>query len=90
METTRAFTWLIPKFHLPAHLEQCWHNFNFNYTPGAARSDGEGIERGWSKLNSLAPSTKEMGAASRRDVLDDHMGDDNWKKVIGMGEYLRL
>ena len=47
--------------------------------------DGEGVERGWEHINPLAVSTKEMGPRSRRDTLDDHFGDHNWKKTIGLG-----
>lgn len=49
------------------------------------RTDGEAPERGWAAMNGLATSTKEMGPGSRRDTLDDHFGDYNWRKVISMG-----
>jgi hypothetical protein len=78
---------LVPKFHLPAHIEKCQVNFSFNYTKGVGRTDGEAPERGWSKINGLAASAREMGPGSRRDTLEDHMGDSNWKKVVGMGKY---
>ncbi|KIK39713.1 hypothetical protein CY34DRAFT_14196 [Suillus luteus UH-Slu-Lm8-n1] len=32
----------------------------------------------------LASSTKEMGPGCRRDTLDDHFGDWNWKKVVNL------
>ncbi|KAM6489836.1 hypothetical protein JOM56_014648 [Amanita muscaria] len=76
---------LVPKFHLPAHIEKCQVNFSFNYTKCVGRTDGEAPERGWSKINGLAASAREMGPGSRRDTLEDHMGDSNWKKVVGMG-----
>jgi hypothetical protein len=31
-----------------------------------------------------------MGPGSRRDALDDHFGDWNWKKVVGLGTCLTL
>jgi len=40
-------TFVIPKFHLEAHGEDCKSTFNLNYTIGAARTCGEGIEAGW-------------------------------------------
>jgi hypothetical protein len=49
------------------------------------RMDGEAPERGWLNINPVALSTKEMGPGSRRDTLDDHFGDWNWKKSIGLG-----
>lgn len=80
-----TFTYLIPKFHLPAHQASCHAEFSFNYTPFVGRTDGEAPERGWAAMNPVANSTKEMGPGSRRDTLDDHFGDCNWRKVTGMG-----
>jgi hypothetical protein len=81
-----TFKKLVPKFHLPAHIEKCQRDFSFNYTLHVGRTDGKAPERGWSKINGLAGSTREMGPGSRRDTLEDHMGDGNWKKVVGLGE----
>jgi hypothetical protein len=78
--------YLIPKFHLPAHQPSCHTAYSFNYTPNVGRTDGEAPERGWAAMNPVANSTKEMGPGSRRDTLDDHFGDINWRKVTGMGE----
>src|SRR5277367_6749414 len=80
-----AITFLVPKFHLPAHRTACHSTFSFNLTPYVGRTDGEAPERGWSNTNALSSSTKEMGPGSRRDTLDDHFGDMNWKKVCGLG-----
>jgi len=77
--------YLVPKFHLPAHVLPCRTRFSFNYAPGVGRTDGEAPERGWAKVNPLAPSTREMGPGTRRDTLDYHFGDSNWQKVVGLG-----
>ncbi|KAG1875869.1 hypothetical protein C8R48DRAFT_745561 [Suillus tomentosus] len=71
-----AFNFFVPKFHITA----CQTNFSFNWTPG--------VERGWADINRVAASTKEMGPGSRREVLDDHFGDWNWKKVTTFGRVL--
>ncbi|KAG0696153.1 hypothetical protein DFH29DRAFT_984710 [Suillus ampliporus] len=42
----------------------------------------------WSNINPVASSTKEMGPGSRRDTLNDHFGDWNWKKVVGLSTTL--
>jgi hypothetical protein len=76
---------LVPKFHLPAHRPACHVAYSFNFTPCVGRTDGEAPERGWSNSNALSSSTKEMGPGSRRDTLDDHFGDLNWRKVCGLG-----
>lgn len=84
----RVIVFLVPKFHLPAHITACQIAYSFNYTPNVGRTEGEAPERGWSQLNGAAGSTKEMGPGSYRDTLDDLMGDLNYKKVKGMGEHL--
>ncbi|KAI6142305.1 hypothetical protein EDD17DRAFT_1711602 [Pisolithus thermaeus] len=78
----------VPKFHLPAHIAKCHTLYSFNFLPGVGRTDGEAPERGWSSINPVASSTKEMGPGSRRDTLDDYFGDWNWKKLTGLGAIL--
>ncbi|KAJ7145502.1 hypothetical protein C8R46DRAFT_918383, partial [Mycena filopes] len=83
----RWFVFLVPKFHLPAHIESCTINFSFLLTPYVGQTDGEAPERGWSNINPLALSTREMGPHLRREILDDHFNDWNWKKILSMGKY---
>ncbi|KAF6750108.1 hypothetical protein DFP72DRAFT_772022, partial [Ephemerocybe angulata] len=75
---------LVPKFHLPAHIAACQTKYAFMLTPGAGLGDGEAPERGWGEANPLAPSTREMGPGSRRDTLDYNFGDYNWRKVVDL------
>lgn len=82
----RRVIFLVPKFHLPAHVAKCQTAFSFNLTSCVGRTDGEAPERGWSDINRVATSTREMGPGSRRDTLDDHFGDWNWKKITLFGE----
>ncbi|KAJ7033272.1 hypothetical protein C8F04DRAFT_1396133 [Mycena alexandri] len=84
----RYFMWLIPKFHLPAHIEACNILYSFNLSPFVGQTDGEAPERGWANANPLAASTKEMGPGSRRDTLDDHFNDWNHKKIIALGSVM--
>ncbi|CAK5270584.1 unnamed protein product [Mycena citricolor] len=84
----RFYMWLIPKFHLPAHIEACNVQYSFDLTPFVGRTDGEAPERGWANTNPLAASTREMGPGSRRDHIDNHFNDWNHKKVLGMGKLL--
>ena len=37
---------LIPKFHLPAHIKKCHQDYSFNYAPGIGCTDGEAPECG--------------------------------------------
>jgi hypothetical protein len=84
----KEVTFLVPKFHLPAHVEKCQTEFSFNLTRGIGCTDGEAPERGWSDINPLSAQTKQMGPASRRETIDDHFGDWNHKKVVGLGVYM--
>ncbi|KIJ09041.1 hypothetical protein PAXINDRAFT_164415 [Paxillus involutus ATCC 200175] len=78
-------TFLVPKFHLPVHITPCQSLFSFNWSLGVGRTDGEAPECGWANINPMASSIKEMGPGHRHDTLNDHFGDCNWKKVIGLG-----
>ncbi|KAJ6514372.1 hypothetical protein C8R47DRAFT_1206735 [Mycena vitilis] len=79
---------VIPKLHIYGHKILCQIYYSLNYTPGSARTDGEGIERPWANIGPVATSTKEMGPGSRHDTLDDHWGHWNWEKLIGLGRLL--
>ncbi|KAG1876673.1 hypothetical protein DFJ58DRAFT_721136 [Suillus subalutaceus] len=81
----KSIIFLVPKFHLPAHIAKCQTSFSFNFIKGVGRTDGEAPERGWADINPIATSTCEMGPGSRRDTLDDHFNDWNWKKICAMG-----
>jgi len=78
---------LVPKFHLPAHVPACHSLFSFNYTPGAGHTDGESIERDWAMINPVSYSTHEMSPGHRQDTLNDHWGDCNWHKT-GFSTYI--
>ena len=84
---SNSITFLIPKFHLPAHREYCRAYYSFNLSVHVGRTDGEAVERGWAFVNAFAGSTKEMGPGSRRDKLDDVFGDYNWRKVTQLRKY---
>ncbi|KAG1724893.1 uncharacterized protein EDB91DRAFT_1087320 [Suillus paluster] len=85
---SKVIHFFVPKFHLPAHVAKCQTIFSFNFTRFVGRTDGKAPERGWSNINPVAASTKNMGPGCRRDMLDDHFSDWNWKKVVGLGASL--
>ncbi|KAJ6575925.1 hypothetical protein B0H10DRAFT_2345941 [Mycena sp. CBHHK59/15] len=87
-EGKKFVVFLIPKFHLPAHIEACNILFSFNLTRFVGMTDGEAPERGWSHLNPLAASTAEMGPGSRRDLINDSFNDWNHKKIIAFGRLM--
>ncbi|KAG1888985.1 uncharacterized protein F5891DRAFT_1131915 [Suillus fuscotomentosus] len=70
---SKVINYFVPKFHLDAHIKACQTKFSFNLTPW----------HGWANINHVAASMKEMGPGARRDTLNDHFGDWNWKKISG-------
>ncbi|KAJ7434249.1 hypothetical protein B0H11DRAFT_2258549 [Mycena galericulata] len=82
----KYLVFLVPKFHLPAHIEECNLRFSFNLTRFVGLMDREAPERGWANTNPPANSTKEMGPGSRRDTLNDHFNDWNYKKILLLGK----
>ncbi|KAJ7303441.1 hypothetical protein DFH08DRAFT_977124 [Mycena albidolilacea] len=84
----KKFVFLVPKFHLPAHTEECNVNFSFNLTPSVGLTDGEAPERRWADANRLANSTSISGPGARRDTLDTHFQYSNWKKITKLGTVL--
>ncbi|EAU81022.1 hypothetical protein CC1G_10141 [Coprinopsis cinerea okayama7 len=79
---------MVPKFHLPAHIQSCRENFSLNFTPGAAITDGEGNERTFDYANRFAGSTREMRPGARIKLLNDVCNDWNWKKTTKYGTSL--
>ncbi|KAF9549373.1 hypothetical protein CPC08DRAFT_648216, partial [Agrocybe pediades] len=76
--------YLVPKFHLQAHVPKCQTLYSFNYAPKTGNVDGEAPERNWAVTNGLSYSTREMGPGSQSDTVDDHHGDYNYRKVLGL------
>ena len=70
--------WLVPKFHLAAHIEGCTDRFSFNWTKDVGRTCGESVESNWASLNGLATSSREMGLVT---------AETRWRMlgVIGIG-----
>ncbi|KAG1751487.1 uncharacterized protein EDB91DRAFT_1326886 [Suillus paluster] len=73
---SQQYRFFIPKFHLAAHIAACQTEFSFNWSPHVGRTDGE------------APGAGAGLTSIVRDILDDHFGDWNWKKVTALGRTL--
>ena len=50
--------------------------------------DGEILETLWSTLNSIFPSLCTATPTHQLEVLDNHMNDGNWKKIVFISEYI--
>lgn len=75
----------VGKWHLAAHIPECFAKFSLNFVQGAGQVDGEIMETLWSKLDLVAGLTQSMSVAHRQEVLDDYMNDSNWRKIIRIG-----
>ncbi|KAJ7923563.1 hypothetical protein B0H13DRAFT_1864713 [Mycena leptocephala] len=80
---------VIPKLHIHAHTILCHILYSLNLVPGSGQTDGEGIERPWANIGGIASSTRIMGPGARHDTVDDHWGNWNWQKLVGLGDTLR-
>ncbi|EIW83832.1 hypothetical protein CONPUDRAFT_49507 [Coniophora puteana RWD-64-598 SS2] len=72
----------IGQFHVHGHKDNCFARFSPAFLLGAGWVDGEILETLWSALNEISRSTRSMTTSHRREVLDDHMDDSNWKKLV--------
>lgn len=74
-------------FHVHGHQEDCLYQYATTFIPGLAVVDGEILETLWSPLNSMFKSMRTASLAQRAEVFDDHKGDSNWKKMIGISKF---
>lgn len=80
----------VGKFHLSAHIQECFVKYSLNFVQGSGQLDGEILETLWSPFNFISAPARTMSMASRRQLYDDHMRDSNWKKIVGIGKFLFL
>ena len=73
-------------FHVHGHQDDCFAKYAPSFIPGAGLVDGEILETLWAVLNHVSGSTRAQSTSFRRETLDDHMNDSNWKKLISQGE----
>ncbi|THU86296.1 hypothetical protein K435DRAFT_868422 [Dendrothele bispora CBS 962.96] len=74
--------YMIGKFHLGGHKEDCWAMYTLDLLFGSGRQDGEVLETLWAGLNKSKSTVRAMSGAFRQEFLDDLMQDSNWKKLI--------
>lgn len=73
---------VVPSFHICAHGADCQQLFSFAFILWVARMVGEEVETGWAHMNLASPSIQEMGPGHCHEVLNDHWGGWNFKKII--------
>ncbi|KAJ7926723.1 hypothetical protein B0H13DRAFT_2313220 [Mycena leptocephala] len=79
----------LPVWHAASHVEHCQDANSLSFKTGVGKSDGEGVERTWSRLNPAAFSTKDAGRGQRADTLEGKIDDQNYLKNVGLGESLQ-
>ena len=76
----------IGKFHLGAHVKECFHKYSLNFIKGAGQIDGEIMETLWFIMDKVSGITRSMSLAHCQEILDDYMEDGNFKKLVRSGE----
>ena len=75
-------TGAVGKWHLAAHIVECFPKFSLNFVEGAGKVDGEILETLWSGMDEIAGLTQAMSISHCQEVQDDYMNDRNWRKMI--------
>ncbi|KAH6885997.1 hypothetical protein BKA70DRAFT_1236736 [Coprinopsis sp. MPI-PUGE-AT-0042] len=75
----------IGQFHVHGHQEKCFAQYSPSFIDGIGKTAGEMLEPLWSTLNPAGKPTQTMTLAHRYEVLDAHIADNNWKKLINLG-----
>ena len=84
LEITRA----IGKWHLAAHIPDCFPKYSLNFIDGAGQVEGEILETLWSHLDEVAGLAQAMSIAHHQETVDEYMNDNNWRKIVQMGGHL--
>ncbi|KAK6980521.1 CxC2 domain-containing protein [Favolaschia claudopus] len=79
----------LPVWHAASHNDECQHQNSLSFKVGIGRTDGEGVERTWSRLNPAAFSTKDAGTGVRADAIEARIDSHNHLKNLGQGEALQ-
>src|SRR5260370_13925705 len=72
-------------FHIHGHQDTCLARYLPSFIEGGRQIDGETIETLWALLNEISRSTRGMSTSHCREVIDDHMNNSNWKKLVDLG-----
>ena len=74
----------VGKWHLAAHVQECFTKFSLNFIEGSAEVDSKIMEMLWSSLDLVVGITQGMTIAHHQEVLDDYINDNNWKKLLNL------
>jgi Kyakuja-Dileera-Zisupton transposase len=72
----------IGKWHLAVHILKCFPKFSLIFVEGAGEVEGEILETLWSGPDEVAGMVQVMSIAHHQEVIDEHMKDSNWQRII--------
>ena len=78
----------VGKWHLAAHIRECFPKFTLNFVEGAGQVEGEILETLWSRMDEIAGLAQAMSIAHHQETVDEHMNDNNWEKIIWISRAL--
>jgi len=80
--------YLIGKFHLGCHKDECWARYTLDLLMGAGRHDGEILERLWSELNKSKSTIRSLSESHREEHVDELLQNNNVQKLVNGGMLL--
>jgi hypothetical protein len=81
-------TGAIGKWHLAAHIPECFPKFSLNFVEGAGEVDGKILETLWSDMDEVSGMAQAMSISHHQEVVNEHMNDSNWRKIIRIRKHL--
>ncbi|KAN0128798.1 hypothetical protein V8E53_013385 [Lactarius tabidus] len=77
---------VIGLFHIHGHQDTCLARYSL-IKGRLGQANGKTIETLWAPLNEISWSTRGMSSSHCQEVIDDHMKNSNWKKLIDLGKF---
>lgn len=68
----------VGKWHLAAHIWECFPKFTLNFVEGAGQVEGKILEMLWSRMDEVAGIAQAMSVAHHQGPVNEHMNDNNW------------
>ena len=72
-------------FHIHRHKDTCLARYFPSYIKGSQQIDGKMIETLLAPLNEISRSTRGILTSHCREVIENHINNSNWKKLVGLG-----
>ena len=82
----KQLVFAVGKFYISAHVPECFVKYSLNFVHGSGQLNVKILETLWAPLNYISTSARTMSMAARYQIINDHMGDSNWKKLVGIGQ----